>query len=265
MAKFMVMALIDATVSVDVEAETAADAVEKACDTDRMSPHVCHQCSDRIEIGDPWCFRVHNKDGEQVYTNEVPDLRLASDDDDLRAELARPTCEGTGTMTNPTDLMRAAIELIAAWDAMPYECNADRIGQASFDLRKAVLAAPPTSPPSDAATRLRARVEAAEARQKAGEWGGPEFFHHEVRALLTALDAVAQPAGDVPTAQPDDATLRAAERIRTHQDIEGDHAFFDEPIAEAWYDRAMRAEAQPDDALLMRVVAAIIRAARGEK
>ena len=93
MAKFMVMGLIDATVSIDVEADTPADAVEKACDTGQMNPSVCHQCSRELEVGESWCFRVYDEDGEQVYTDEVPDLRLASDDD-LRAELARRAAKG---------------------------------------------------------------------------------------------------------------------------------------------------------------------------
>ncbi len=49
--KFMVTYLVDATTHVIVEAKSAEEAMRLA-DAVVVAPHVCHQCSDHIEVGD---------------------------------------------------------------------------------------------------------------------------------------------------------------------------------------------------------------------
>lgn len=49
--KYRVLISVDATVSVVVDANSEAEAKEKAMEVaDR--PSICHQCSDQVEIGD---------------------------------------------------------------------------------------------------------------------------------------------------------------------------------------------------------------------
>jgi hypothetical protein len=51
MKKFRVMFSVDATVSVEVEAENRESAAEMAWEI-ASSPCLCHQCADEVETGD---------------------------------------------------------------------------------------------------------------------------------------------------------------------------------------------------------------------
>ncbi len=51
MTKYRVTLLVDATVTVDVEANSKREAREKALDT-ADTPSVCHKCSSKVMIGD---------------------------------------------------------------------------------------------------------------------------------------------------------------------------------------------------------------------
>lgn len=90
MAKFLVLGLVDATVFVHVEAETALDAANAA---DLPYPSVCNQCSREIEIGDIYAVQVLAEDGhgEIEYTDDQAALvpALQKEIERLKAELAK--------------------------------------------------------------------------------------------------------------------------------------------------------------------------------
>lgn len=50
--KYMVCVLIDASKTIEVEAESPEEAKEKAMNEIGV-PSICHQCSREVELGDP--------------------------------------------------------------------------------------------------------------------------------------------------------------------------------------------------------------------
>lgn len=57
MPKFFVSIPVGCSIGGEVEAETAEQAIEKACS--EFYPSICHQCSDSIELGDMVCDEAH--------------------------------------------------------------------------------------------------------------------------------------------------------------------------------------------------------------
>lgn len=53
MAKWNVTVLVDASVNVEVEADTEEEAKDKALQK-APTPNICHQCSDELEVGEPF-------------------------------------------------------------------------------------------------------------------------------------------------------------------------------------------------------------------
>lgn len=62
--KYSVTVIFDASVSVEVEAESADQAIELAMEHERMCPGLCHQCADEIELGDAMRAIVYDDKGE---------------------------------------------------------------------------------------------------------------------------------------------------------------------------------------------------------
>lgn len=64
MAKFTVWLIYDASESVEVEAENAAEALDKA--EAKCSARLCHQCSNHLDLGDIINSIVMDEDGNEV-------------------------------------------------------------------------------------------------------------------------------------------------------------------------------------------------------
>lgn len=68
MQKYIVMGLVDATVTREVEADSPEEAAQKA----ELCVSICHQCSGELDVGDVYTVRVMNENcTEQLWTNAV--------------------------------------------------------------------------------------------------------------------------------------------------------------------------------------------------
>lgn len=69
---YLVVAQIAASMALDIEADSPEEALEKGYDEVGM-PSICHQCSDKIEIGEPygWSVIEDSGDGEEVYIDNT--------------------------------------------------------------------------------------------------------------------------------------------------------------------------------------------------
>ena len=65
MPKYSVMGLIDATTWEDVEANTPQEAADNA----DLHVSLCHQCSRKMNVGDPLGYIVTDEDGNEVYVD----------------------------------------------------------------------------------------------------------------------------------------------------------------------------------------------------
>ena len=65
MTKYMCLVIIDASVGVEVEANSPEDAVNAAFNDKRTSVSLCHQCSDDVDIGDAYRVIVHDASGDK--------------------------------------------------------------------------------------------------------------------------------------------------------------------------------------------------------
>jgi len=88
--RYHVIGLVDATVTVEVEADTPEAALERAYEDERMHVSVCHQCAREVQVGEVYAARVIDDDGagDEVLTDEQPRLELATVEQ-LKAELAK--------------------------------------------------------------------------------------------------------------------------------------------------------------------------------
>ena len=69
MPKYHVTVLIDVSTGFDVEAENHQEALEKAMDHDGCQrPSICHQCSSRMDVGDPYKIIISNADNHEDLT-----------------------------------------------------------------------------------------------------------------------------------------------------------------------------------------------------
>lgn len=76
--KFQVVGVRYATTVVTVEADTVAEAIDRAQDED-LYPTICHQCSRNVELGDAaHVVVIDDEKSEEVYTDEEPRLHLAT-------------------------------------------------------------------------------------------------------------------------------------------------------------------------------------------
>lgn len=70
MKKFIVYGNVSAsTMSVEIEANSPEEALDKFFDTDEASPSVCHHCTREIEVGEVYEGYVLDEEGNQVYTD----------------------------------------------------------------------------------------------------------------------------------------------------------------------------------------------------
>ena len=88
MKTYHVLGVIDANVSVTVEADSPEAAAELAWESGEMNPSVCHYCSRKLNVGELYITRVHDEHHNEVWTDERANLSLATDAQ-LRAELKR--------------------------------------------------------------------------------------------------------------------------------------------------------------------------------
>jgi hypothetical protein len=85
MSKYYCTVLIDASVNMEVEADTPEDAAEKAECSDQGQPSLCHHCSSDVDMGESYGVRVCTQDG---MTELLDTTYTAKEVEKLKARLA---------------------------------------------------------------------------------------------------------------------------------------------------------------------------------
>ena len=73
MTKYYVTIAYSASKSVGVEANSPQEAANKAYEMDDVYVSFCHQCSHKIDIGDPYRAYVYNEDQTQELFDDGAD------------------------------------------------------------------------------------------------------------------------------------------------------------------------------------------------
>jgi len=79
MSKYQVCIIIDASNTVEVEADSPEDAMDLAYNMDEASPSLCHQCSHDVGLAEAIKTFVYDEDGNEVLDdcqqkNEIKEL-----------------------------------------------------------------------------------------------------------------------------------------------------------------------------------------------